>query len=169
MPRAPLHQPLIDDRPPRVPGTAVFLTQSLETVPPGTLIDNAEHNDVRPRAGRPAARSRRSASRTSTTPDRVEIEPMRLGFVGVKARYGYQDEPDVVEALRLAQARGLDIDVDHALYYVDHVSLLPTGHTRFSAWRKRLYILLARNATPPARSYDIPPDRVIEIGSYVQL
>ena len=100
---------------------------------------------------------------------RVEIEPMRLGFVGVRARYGYQDEPDAVEALRLAQASGLDADVDHAVYYLGHVSLLPTGHTRFAAWRKRLFILLSRNATPPARYYGIPPERVVEIGAYVQL
>jgi len=158
---------LIDRRPPRVRGTAVYLTQSLD-VTPGTLIDNAERNNVLHErivlltfetVGVPHVDNSR----------RVEIEPMRLGFVGVKARYGYQDEPDAVEALRLAQARGLDADVDHALYYLGHVSLLPTGHTRFSAWRKRLYILLARNATPPARSYGIPPERVIEIGSYVQL
>jgi len=158
---------LIDRRPPRVRGTAVYLTQSLE-IAPGTLIDNAERNNLLHErvvlltfetVGVPHVDSSR----------RVEIVPMRLGFVGVKARYGYQDEPDAVEALRLAQAKGLDADVDHAVYYLGHVSLLPTGSSRLSGWRKRLFILLYRNATPPARSFGIPPERVVEIGSYVQL
>jgi KUP system potassium uptake protein len=158
---------LIDLRPPRVRGTAVYLTQSLD-VAPGTLIDNAERNNLLHE--RVVLLTFETVGVPHVDPSRrVEIQPMRLGFVGVKARYGYQDDPDAVDALTLAQARGLDADVDHALYYLGHVSLLPSGRTRFAGWRKRLFILLSRNATPPARYYGIPPERVVEIGSYVQL
>jgi KUP system potassium uptake protein len=158
---------LIDRRPPRVRGTAVYLTQSLDVAPP-TLIDNAERNNLLHE--RVVLLTFDTIGVPHVDPARrVEIVPMRLGFVGIRARYGYQDEPDAVEALRLARARGLDADVDHAVYYLGHVSMLPTGRTRLAGWRKRLFILLYRNATPPARYYGIPPDRVVEVGSYVQL
>ena len=132
---------MIDEPPNRIPGTAVFLTTSLETVPTA-LLNNAEHNGIVHEhvilvklhtARRAPRRRRRAASRSRRC---------RLGFVAVTAHYGYQDEPDVVAALRLAKRRGLDIDLDHTSYYVDHVTILPTGHTRMAA--------LAQTAVRPA-------------------
>ena len=54
-------------------------------------------------------------------------------------------------------------------YYVDHVTVLPSGAARMARWRKQLFALLYRNATPVARSYNIPPDRVVEVGGYVEM
>ena len=90
-------------------------------------------------------------------------------YVAVAATYGYQDEPDVVAALRQAQRQGLEIDLDRTSYYVDHVTILPTGRARMAGWRKRLFAVLHQNSTPVARSYGIPPDRVFEVGAYVEL
>ena len=158
---------MIDEPPNRIPGTAVFLTSSLETVPTA-LLNNAQHNGVVHEhvvlvkihtGGVPHVDDR----------DRVTVERLRLGFVAVTAHYGYQDEPDVVAALELARRRGLDIDLEHTSYYVDHVTILPTGHSRMAGWRKRLFAVLHQNSTPIARSYNIPPDRVFEVGAYVEI
>ena len=101
--------------------------------------------------------------------DRLRIERLRLGFLGLTARYGYQDKPDVVAVMRLAAAQGVDVDPDQVSYFVDHVSILPTGRVRMAPWRKRLFALLHQNSLPAARYYRIPPDRVFEVGAYVQL
>ena len=158
---------MIDEPPNRIPGTAVFLTTSLETVPTA-LLNNAEHNGI--------VHDHVILVKIHTVgvphvddASRVSIEQLRLGFVAVTARYGYQDEPDVVQALRLAKRQGLEIDLQHTSYYVDHVTILPTGHTRMAGWRKRLFALLYQNSTPIARSYNIPPDRVFEVGAYVEI
>jgi KUP system potassium uptake protein len=158
---------MIDEPPNRIPGTAVFLTTSLETVPTA-LLNNAEHNGI--------VHDNVILVKIHTVgvphvddASRVSIERLRLGFVAVTARYGYQDEPDVVQALRLAKRQGLEIDMQHTSYYVDHVTILPTGHTRMAGWRKRLFALLHQNSTPIARSYNIPPDRVFEVGAYVEI
>jgi KUP system potassium uptake protein len=98
---------------------------------------------------------------------RLEITKQRLGFVGITASYGYQDEPDVPAAMLQAQREGLDIDLDQTSYYVNHVSLVPAGDAPMSGWRTRLFILLHRNSTPAARYFHIPPDRVVEMGVYV--
>ncbi len=158
---------MIDERPNRIPGTAVFLTPSLDTVPTA-LLNNAEHNGI--------VHERVILVKIHTVgvphvdeAERVAIERLRLGFVAITATYGYQDEPDVVAALELAKRQGLDLDLDRTSYYVDHVTILPTGRARMAGWRKRLFALLHQNSTPVARSYHIPPDRVFEVGAYVEL
>lgn len=158
---------MIDEQPNRAPGTAVFLTSSLDTVPTA-LLRNAEHNAIVHEhvvlvkirtVGMPHVEERH----------RISIERLRLGFVAVTATYGYQDEPDVVAALAQARRQGLDLDLEDASYYVDHVTVLPTGTARMARWRKRLFAVLHQNATPVARSYHIPPGRVFEVGGYVEI
>jgi KUP system potassium uptake protein len=167
--RVPLRRYLnrmIDDPPNRVPGSAVFLTSSLETVPPA-LLNNAEHNGIVHEQVVLVKLQTVGVPHVDDS-DRVSIETQRLGFATVTARYGYQDEPDVVSALRVAQRRGLAIDLDRTSYFVDHVSILPTGEARMARWRKRLFVLLHQNSIPPARYFHIPPDRVFEVGAYVE-
>jgi len=158
---------MIDEQPPRVPGTAVFLTSSLDTVPTA-LLRNTDHNGI---VHEHVVLLKVQTVGVPHVDDeaRIEIERLRLGFVAVTARYGYQDEPDVAAALAVARSRGLDIDLDDASYYVDHVTVLTTGKARMAPWRKHLFAALHRNATPVARSYNIPPDRVVEVGGYVEL
>ena len=156
---------LIDEQPMRVPGTAVFLSSAPGTVP-AALRNNLVHNHVVHEQvilltvvtkGVPHVAEDR----------RLEITPQRLGFVGITASYGYQDEPDVPAAIRQAQREGLEIDLERTSYYVNHVSLVPAGDAPMAAWRTRLFMLLYRNSTPAARYFRIPPDQVVEMGVYV--
>jgi KUP system potassium uptake protein len=158
---------MIDERPDRVPGTAVFLTQSLETVPTA-LLRNVEHNCV---LHERVVLLKLAAVGIPHVDDahRLQIEQMRLGFLGITARFGYQDEPDVMAVMRLAAAHGVDIDPDKVSYFVDHVSILPTGRVKMAPWRKRLFALLYQNSVPVARYYGIPPDQVFEVGAYIEL
>ena len=158
---------MIDDPPNRIPGSAVFLTTSLDTVPTA-LLNNAEHNGI-VHEQVVLVKVHTVAVPHVDEAARVSIEMLRLGFVAITATYGYQDEPDVVAALEQARRQGLEIDLDHASYYVDHVTILPTGRARMAPWRKRLFALLHQNSIPVARWYRIPPDRVFEVGAYVEL
>ena len=101
--------------------------------------------------------------------ERLSVERLRLGFVAITARLGYQDAPDVPALLRFARREGLDIDVDGASYYVNHISLIPGGEGGMASWRKRLFSLLYKNSTPAARYFEIPPDRVLEVGAFVEI
>ncbi len=92
-----------------------------------------------------------------------------MGFATANIRYGYQDEPDLVTALRLAREHGLAINPDEVSYYINHATILTTGTNHMAAWRKRLYALLHKNSTPAALYYGIPPDRVFEVGAFVQI
>jgi KUP system potassium uptake protein len=145
----------------------VFLSSSPDTVPVA-LLNNLEHNHVVHE--QVVLLNVETAGMSHVVEeDRLTIEPLRLGFVCIIARVGYQDSPDVPAFLRQAARAGVDIDVDTTSYYVNHVSLTPTGHTRMAGWRKRLFTLLYQNSTPVARYFDIPPDRVFEVGAYVPI
>ena len=140
---------MIDEQPNRVPGSAVFLTPSLDMVPTA-LLNNAEHNGIVHEhvvlvkihtVGVPHVEDA----------ERITVEKLRLGFVAVTARYGYQDVRDVVAALELATRQGLELDLDRTSYYVDHVTILPTGRARMAGWETPL--------RPPAPELD--PGRAV--------
>jgi KUP system potassium uptake protein len=158
---------LIDDPPVRVPGTAVFLANSLDTVPPA-LLNNVKHNRV---LHEQVVLLKFETLGVPHVDDahRITIDHLRLGFVGVTARYGFQETPNAVTALRQAAKEGLAIDLEDTSYYVSHTSVLRTGDTQLAHWRKQLFTLLYRGATPPAQYYDMPADRVFEVGTYVEV
>ena len=158
---------LIDAQPDRVSGTAVFLTPSLDTVPPA-LVKNTEYNRV---LHQQVVLMRVETVDVPHVADehRIEVQFLRLGFVTVNARYGYQDDPDVVHALGLARREGLEIDLDRASFFVDRATVLTTGSSRFAPWRKRLFVLLQQNSSSAAAHFGLPPDRVFQVGAFVEL
>jgi KUP system potassium uptake protein len=158
---------MIDEPPNRIPGTAVFLTTSLDTAPTALLTNAGHHGIVHERVI--LVHVRTTGVPHVAAADRLEIERLRLGFITIAATYGYQDEPDVQAALAEAGRQGVAIDPDRTSYYVDHVTILPTGRSAMAGWRTRLFALLYQNSAPVARSYRLPPDRVFEVGAYVEL
>jgi KUP system potassium uptake protein len=158
---------LVAEQPTRVPGTSVFLSSSPGTAP-AALLNNLEHNHVVHQHVILLTLKTTGAPHVPEQ-ERLTIERLRLGFVTITARLGYQDAPDVPEVLRLARREGLDVDVDNASYYVNHVSLIPNGGVGMAGWRKQLFALLYKNSTPAARYFEIPPDRVLEVGAFVEI
>ena len=158
---------LIDEKPPRVQGTAVFLSSSADSVP-AALLNNLEHNRVV---------HEQVVLLTVTTAgmphvpagQRVQLERLRCGFVRMTAQLGYQDTPDVPAILDLARGQGLEFEDRHTTYYVNHVTLIPSGTAPMAGWRTRLFALLYQNSAPAARYYNLPSDRVFEVGAYVRI
>ena len=102
--------------------------------------------------------------------DRLEVELWRMGFIRIVATYGFQERPDVAHALRLAAERGAPIDPEHAIFFLSHVTLVPArSGPRLSPLRRWLYVLLQRNSIPAARHFELPPDRVFEVGTPVPI
>ncbi len=158
---------VMDEQPLRVPGTAVFLSSNPGSAP-AALLNNLDHNHV---VHEHVILLTVTTADVPHVPDaeRLTIERLRLGFVAITARLGYQDTPDVPALLRQAGREGLAIDPDRASYYVNHISLIPGHATGMAGWRKRLFALLYTNSTPAARYFEIPPDRVLEVGAFVEM
>jgi KUP system potassium uptake protein len=151
----------------RVPGTAIFMTSNLQGTPP-TLLHNLQHNKVL---------HERVILLTVVTSDvphvpadgRAEVEPLGQGFFRLTLRYGFMEEPDVPDALRLLPAQGFAIDLSDTTFFLGVETLLATRRPGLPLWRERLFVLIARNAVRANAFFKIPPERVVELGMQVEL
>jgi KUP system potassium uptake protein len=156
---------------PRVPGTAVFLNPSKQTTPLA-LRANVEHNHVLHERvvivtveSENVPRVRRSG--------RVTIDD--LGFdddniAHVIARFGFQEQANVPQAVRLAGENGLEcnIDVEVPTYFLSRTTIRVTDDPGMRRWRKRLFAV-CHNAANPIEYFGLPPERTITMGSQIPL
>jgi KUP system potassium uptake protein len=102
--------------------------------------------------------------------ERVVCEGIGGGFWRVRARYGFMNSPDVPQALELCRAQGLDIEPMEASFFLSRQTIVPARVAGGMAmWRERLFAAMARNAGNAAGYFGIPDNRVIELGTRVQI
>ena len=95
-------------------------------------------------------------------------ETLAEGFYRVNARYGFMEKPDVQDIIAICRERGMKLDVDDTTYYLGRTELLPTGPVPMMRWRKRLFAFMARNASSTTDFFNIPPNRVVELGARLE-
>jgi KUP system potassium uptake protein len=153
--------------PHRVPGTAVFMTSTRRGTP-SVLLHHFKHNKVL---------HRQIIILTITTDDVPEVAPAErihhrdfgCGFWAVTAHYGFMETAQMREVLRLCRQAGLQIRDHDTSFYLGRETLVPGRTPAMSGWRRRLFGFLARNARPPTDFFGIPPNRVLEIGTQIEL
>ena len=156
-----------DGRPMRVPGTAVFLTSDLMNVP-FTLLHNLKHNKVL---------HERTVFLSVTTDDRpfvkdgerLKLEELGKGFYRLQLRYGFKESPNVPRALSGCQALGLKFDLMETSFFLGHEKLVPGLHSKMYRWRDNIFIWMARNAVSATEFFRIPSNRVVEVGTQVEM
>jgi KUP system potassium uptake protein len=157
----------IDRNPPvRVRGTAVFMTSSPDGVPV-VLLHHLKHNKVLHETvvllsvvtkGVPEVPAERS----------VSLERLGHGFVRVIASYGFMQSPNIPAVLARAATQGVPVPPMETSYYLGRERLVLTGHARMHRWRKRLFALMSRNARSATEFFQIPPNRVVELGAQIE-
>lgn len=157
-----------EDRPHRVPGTAVFMTGNPRVVPPA-LRHHFEHNKI---LHRQIVLLSILTEEVPFVPlkEAVEVYPRGEGFYEVIARFGYMQSPKVEKIFRLARLQaGLEVEEASTTYFLGRDILLTNGPDKMWHWRKMLFSFLARNSLSATAYFGIPPNRVIEIGMQVAL
>jgi len=88
-------------------------------------------------------------------------------FLRLQARIGFRDSTDIPALLALAQQQQLlpDIDVENTLYFLSRITIVEGAQTGIAKWRKRLFILLSRNAADPVDYFGLPADRTVTMGT----
>jgi KUP system potassium uptake protein len=171
-------------RPPRVPGTAVFLTSDATGAPP-VLLHHLKHNKVL------HEKVMLMSVVTEEIPQvdedqRVACKELGEGFYQVIAHYGFMETPDVPAVLAaLGQAgengKPVSVKVMETSFYLGRETLIAmragakttaagdgSGLGRMSLWRKKLFILMTRNARSATAFFGLPPNRVVELGAQIQ-
>ncbi len=151
----------------RVDGTAVVMTSTPKGMP-AILLHYFKHTKTLHK--RVVLLSILTEKRPEV-PDKEKIEVKELGqgFYRIIAHFGFMEMPRIRHVLRLCQAKGLAFDLMTTTFFLGRETLLPTGRARMAKWRKRLYILLARNAPSAAAFFEIPVNRVVELGAQLEL
>jgi KUP system potassium uptake protein len=169
IPMTDLITSLRDYPPARVSGTAVYLTQSTEGVP-RTLLHNLKHN-----------RSLHDdvalvTVRTENVPrvpesNRVELTELGERFYRIILRYGFREEPDVAGALQSIPSPPLRLDSMVTSYFSGRETLVLAKRPRLpiARWRRNLFRLMHQNSTDATLYFGIPPNRVIQIGSQIEI
>jgi KUP system potassium uptake protein len=169
-------QMFLDDisrkKPQRVPGTAVFMTSNTGAAPP-VLLHHLKHNKIL------HERMILVSITTEEIPavpemERVTSHDLGSGFYQVIARYGFMESPDVPRLLESLPQRPppnvpLALKPMETTFYLGRETLLPTGPSKLARWRKKLFIVMARNAVTASQFFGLPPNRVVEMGAQIQL
>ncbi|HEU4524958.1 MAG TPA: KUP/HAK/KT family potassium transporter, partial [Gemmatimonadales bacterium] len=163
-------------------GTAVFLTPDIGGAPP-VLLHHLKHNKVL------HEKVILMSVVTEEIPavdedERVDCEELGQGFYQVIAHYGFMESPDIPAALALLSKPGFDgrpvpIKAMETSFYLGRETLIatrpqppaapaPDNVGRMSMWRKRLFILMTRNARSATAFFGLPPNRVVELGAQIQ-
>ncbi|MCW3030396.1 MAG: potassium transporter [Solirubrobacterales bacterium] len=157
----------------RVPGTAVYLNAHPQTTPLA-LRANVERNHVLHESVLIVS------VQTARVPHVAHAERLRCdelghaddGITGVSVRFGFQDAQNIPPMLELAIAQRLlapSLDLGGASYFLSQITIVPARAGGMSPWRKRLFLVLARNAANPVAYFRLPDDRTVTIGERVEL
>ncbi|WP_213993537.1 low affinity potassium transporter Kup [Sodalis sp. dw_96] len=153
--------------PVRVSGTAVFMSRAMNVIP-FALLHNLKHNKVL---------HERVVLLTLRTEDapfvhnvrRVTIEQLSPTFWRVVANYGFKETPDMEEIFHRCGLEGLSCRMMETSFFMSHESLILGKRPWYLLVRGKLFIALSRNALRAPDQYLIPPNRVIELGTQVEI
>jgi KUP system potassium uptake protein len=157
----------------RTPGVAVFLCRDKDTTPLA-LRASVEHTHTLPEKVVIVRADTVSVPHVETF-DRCAVQVLghgRFKVVHVTARFGYHDTFNLPAVLAQARKQGMlerNLDLEHASYFVSRITITQTDDPEMPAWRKNLFIAMARNASGAIDHFGLPADRTVIMGSQVAL
>jgi KUP system potassium uptake protein len=152
---------------PRVDGTAIFLTRTPEGIP-HTLLHNLKHNKVLHKRVVLLSLVVEDVARVPDE-DRIEIEPFGNGFFRVVARFGFVEDTEVPHVLNLCKEQGLEFDMMDTTFFLGRETLLPSKKPGMAMWREHLFSWMWKNASRAMDFLRLPPNRVVELGTQVEI
>ena len=163
----PFLKSVLTDPPMRVPGTAVFMNGEADLTPTA-LLHNLKHNNVLHET---------NLFVTVNTLDvpwvpfaqRARAELLCKGCWAVTLRFGFKNDLDVPAALELLKGHGFGLDPMTTSYFLSRATVVPTLGGGMAPWREKLFANMHRNAASAADFLNLPPNRVVELGTKVQI
>ena len=159
---------LLRSKPPRVQGTAVFMTSNPKGAPP-VLLHHFKHNKMLHEQVILLSIATQHIPEVSRAERVKELVDLGGGFWQVIASYGFMQTPNVLEVLELCAQKGLVTIASDTSFFLGRETLIITNRPNLSRWRKMLFAFLSRNARPANAFFQIPPNRVVELGTQIEL
>ena len=151
----------------RVSGIAVFMFKDLGKAPPA-LVNNLRHNKVLHKCTLIVAVDTASEPRIDPK-SRAHVTKIGPGVYQVQLEFGFMEDPDVPMALAQLDHPGLEFDEDNATYFLGHESIIAGKAPGMNRAQEHLFVFLNRGADSAARFFNLPVDRVFEVGTHVEI
>jgi KUP system potassium uptake protein len=151
----------------RVPGTAVYLFKDAEATPPALLANVKHHTVLHEHVLLLAIRVSESAYVDES--QRVTVSALGLGVQQVVLCHGFMEEPNVRAAIAAVDVAGQPVDPAAVTYFLGDEMVVSTDIEGMHPWREHLFVLLDRGADSAARFFDLPADRVVTVGTHVEI
>lgn len=151
----------------RVNGTAIFMFKDLGQAPPA-LVNNLRHNKVLHKNTLIVSVDTSDLPRVEIK-DRATITKVGPGVWQVQLEFGFMDEPDVPATLAAISHPGLELDIDDTTYFIGHESIIAGKAPGMNPLAEHLFVFLNRGADSASRFFNLPVDRVFEVGSHVEI
>ncbi|MDA3915176.1 potassium transporter Kup [Oleiagrimonas sp.] len=164
----PFIENIAEHPPTRVPGTAIFLTANQNSVP-HALLHNLKHNKVL------HERNVLLTAETLETPvadaeERIEIDTLEGEFYRITLRFGFAEDPNIPLALAQCGRRGVHFDMMDTTFFLSRETIVADSRRPGMAlWRDKIFAFLSRNALPATAFFQIPGNRLIELGAQVEI
>jgi KUP system potassium uptake protein len=153
--------------PARVAGTAIFLRSETDGVP-HALLHNLLHNKVlHERVVFLTVHIREEPYVPEN--EQVEVVPLGHNCYQLNVTYGFKDEANIPDILRLCGACGLEFEMMETSFFIARQTVISVPGQGMMPWREHLYVAMQRNARTAADYYQIPSNRVIELGTQVEI
>jgi KUP system potassium uptake protein len=151
----------------KVPGISIFMVHEPTATPPA-MIHNVKHNKVLHNL---VITLSLQTEQVPTVPpaERIDVEKIDERIYRVIAKYGFMDSPDVVEVIEQLKSRGLTIIQHDITFFLGRSSLIASDKPGMAIWREHLFAFMARNAQRATAFFNIPADKVIEVGIQIEL
>ncbi len=158
---------LAADPPPRVPGTAVFMSGNPGGTPPA-LVHNLAHNKVLHEKVIFLTVITEEVPHVPAA-ERVTVKHLGKGFHEVIARYGFMEDPSIQDVIEHCAQRKLIITLEGTTFFLGREELVSTDRPGMARWRERLFAFMSRNALRATAFFQIPSTQVFEVGAQVEL
>ena len=158
---------LAKKKPTIVPGTAVFMAAE-EGLTPNALMHNLKHNKVLHEYNLFVTVKHHEVPWVGFD-KRVQMQPLGHDCWQVMLHFGFKNDPDVPEALKLLEGRGVPLDEMDTSYFLSRDIVIPTFGDGMAMWREKLFAGMHRNAAAAADFLNLPANRIVELGSKVEI
>ena len=155
------------ERPCRTPGTGIFLTPAHGDAP-AILRHHLERIHALHEQVILLSVSSTGVARVPSG-ERIVVEKLPLGFSHITARYGYMQSVSLADIITECTRCGVPMAAESTTFYVSREHVRPTGPAKLARWRKKMFIFLQRNAPSMQDFFDLPPRRVVELGTTIDI
>jgi len=164
---APFVESIAEHPPARVPGTAVFMTANLGAVP-HAMLHSLKHFKVLHE--RNVLLSVETLEAPYADPaERIDLRDVGHSFYTLMLRFGFMEDPDVPAALAACAQPDLGFDMMDTTFFLSRETVVATKRPGMALWRDKLFAFLSRNTMPATAFFHIPGNRLVELGTQVEI